>query len=77
MILAGSFTHPSEVQGDLSALIVPEAWPLRLGEREVSEDELLGFLQPYPAALMRAYPVGVRVGSVRNNDAELLSPIAA
>jgi len=29
-------------------------------------------LRPYPAAQMRAYPVGVRVGNVRNNDAALL-----
>jgi putative SOS response-associated peptidase YedK len=29
-------------------------------------------LRPYPAALMRAYPVGARVGNVRNNDPALL-----
>ena len=43
-----------------------------LGEREASADELLRMLRPYPAAQMRAYPVGVRVGNVRNNDAALL-----
>jgi putative SOS response-associated peptidase YedK len=29
-------------------------------------------LRPYPAALMRAYPVDVRVGNVRNNGPALL-----
>ena len=33
-------------------------------------------LRPYPAALMRAYPVGTRVGNVRNNDAGLLDEIS-
>jgi len=33
-------------------------------------------LRPYPAALIRAYPVGVRVGNVRNNDATLLDEIS-
>jgi len=28
-------------------------------------------LRPYTAGLMRAYPVGLRVGSVRNNAALL------
>jgi hypothetical protein len=33
-------------------------------------------LRPYAAALMRAYPVGQRVGSVRNNDSALLNEIS-
>jgi putative SOS response-associated peptidase YedK len=34
-------------------------------------------LTPYPAELMRAYPVDRRVGNVRNNEASLIEPIAA
>jgi putative SOS response-associated peptidase YedK len=34
-------------------------------------------LRPYPAELMRAWPVSERVGNVRNNDAELLEPVPA
>jgi putative SOS response-associated peptidase YedK len=30
----------------------------------------------YPADLMHAYPVNVRVGNVRNNDAALIEPVA-
>ena len=32
-------------------------------------------LKPYPANEMEAFPVGKRVGNVRNNDAELIEPI--
>jgi putative SOS response-associated peptidase YedK len=33
-------------------------------------------LRPYSADLMRVYPVGPRVGNVRNNDADLLDEIS-
>jgi putative SOS response-associated peptidase YedK len=33
-------------------------------------------LRPYPAERMRALPVGNRVGIVRNNDLEMLEPVA-
>ncbi len=49
----------------------------RRGEREADADKLRWMiLRPYPAALMRAYPVGTRVGNVRNNDAGLLDEIS-
>ena len=32
-------------------------------------------LRPCPAERMRAYPVDVRVGNVRNNDARLFDPV--
>ena len=54
-----------------------ERWATWLGEREVDPDELRWMvLRPYAAGLMRAYPVGVRVGNVRNNDAALLDEIS-
>jgi putative SOS response-associated peptidase YedK len=34
-------------------------------------------LRPYPANLMVAHPVSIRVNSVRNNGPELIEPIAA
>jgi len=34
-------------------------------------------LQPFPAQLMRAYPVSKRVNSPKNDDAYLIAPIAA
>jgi putative SOS response-associated peptidase YedK len=36
---------------------------------------VLSLLQPYPAELMEAYPVGMRVGAVRNDDPELIAPL--
>jgi putative SOS response-associated peptidase YedK len=54
-----------------------EKWATWLGEREADPNELRWMvLRPYPAGLMRAYPVGVRVGKVRNNDAALLDEIS-
>ena len=54
-------------------VILPrEAWRRWLSKEEAGVDELLALLHPYPAELMRAYPVGQRVGNVRNNDPALL-----
>jgi putative SOS response-associated peptidase YedK len=40
-------------------------------------DEARAVLRPYPAELMVAHPVSLRVNSVRNNGPELIEPIAA
>ena len=56
-------------------VILPrEAWRLWLGEEPADLEELLELLRPYPADLMRAYPVGQRVDRGRNNDPALLDP---
>ena len=44
-----------------------------LGEDVADVDDLLGMQRPFPAKLMRAYPVAKRVGSVRNNEPDLLA----
>jgi putative SOS response-associated peptidase YedK len=44
---------------------------------ETKDRPPVDLLRPYPAARMRAWPVGDRVGNVRNNDAELLEPVPA
>lgn len=60
---------------DRMPVILPkEAWPLWLGETEASPAALLALLRPYPAELMRAYPVGPKVGNVKNDDPALLEP---
>jgi putative SOS response-associated peptidase YedK len=38
-------------------------------------EDLMPFLQPFPAELMEAYPVGSLVGSPRNDNAHLISPV--
>lgn len=39
-------------------------------------DDLKAFLIPYASDEMMAYPVSTRVGSVQNNDASLIEPLA-
>jgi putative SOS response-associated peptidase YedK len=48
-----------------------EAW---LDPKNADTAALEGLLAPYPAEEMRAYPVGLRVNSANNNDAELIAP---
>jgi putative SOS response-associated peptidase YedK len=73
-------TTPNELCApihDRMPVILPrEKWATWLGERQADPDELRWMiLRPYPAAQMRAYPVGLRVGNVRNNDRALLDEI--
>jgi len=56
----------------MPVILPPSAWPLWLGEAEASPAELLELLQPYPAELMRAYPIGAEVGNVKNDEPGLL-----
>src|SRR5438874_1454500 len=75
-------TVPNELCGAIHdrmpAILPPEKWATWLGEREADADELRWMiLLPYPADRMRAYPVGQRVGNVRNNDAGLLDEVSA
>jgi putative SOS response-associated peptidase YedK len=65
------------IHNRMPVILPRESWPSWLGEDRVEGDELLALLRPYPAAAMRAYPVAARVGNVRNNDPELLVPVAA
>ena len=61
----------------MPVILPQERWATWFGEREVDPDELRWMvLRPYPAALMRVYPVGVRVGNVRNNGPALLDEIS-
>jgi putative SOS response-associated peptidase YedK len=49
-------------------------WPGWLGEAPVDP---LALLRPAAEDVLRLWPVGRRVGNVRNNDADLLAPLAA
>jgi putative SOS response-associated peptidase YedK len=62
------------IHNRMPVILPRDRWRLWLGEDAPS---VLGLLRPYPAELMRAYPVGPQVGNVRNNSADLLEPIAA
>jgi putative SOS response-associated peptidase YedK len=59
-------------------VILPKpAWPLWLGEAGATPGEVLSLLIPYPAELMRAYPIGKAVGNVKNDEPGLLERLAA
>src|SRR5579863_5430253 len=61
---------------DRMPVILPQAaWPVWLGEAGASPDQLRALLQPYPDEEMRAYPIGPRVGNVRNDEPALLDPV--
>jgi putative SOS response-associated peptidase YedK len=62
---------------DRMPVILPrEKWASWFGERKVDADELRWMiLRPYPAELMRSYPVDARVGKARNNDPNLFDPV--
>jgi putative SOS response-associated peptidase YedK len=62
------------IHNRMPVILPPWHWRAWLGEEPA--EELQALLQPYPADLMRAYPVNVRVGSTRNNGAALIEPIA-
>ena len=49
------------------------------GPREVRANlpPLKSLLAPYPSEDMVSWPVGTRVGNVKNNDPTLIEPIAA
>ena len=65
------------IHGRMPVILPREAWRPWLGEDDAGADALLALLRPFPARLMRAYPVAARVGNVRNNDPDLLAPLAA
>jgi putative SOS response-associated peptidase YedK len=59
----------------MPVILPPDAWKLWLGEVEASAEELRSLLRPYPAELMRVYPIGPAVGNVKNDEPSLLDPL--
>jgi putative SOS response-associated peptidase YedK len=64
------------IHNRMPVILPPSHWRAWLGEDPAPAEELQTLLQPYPADLMRAYPVDTRVGNTRNNDAALIEPVA-
>jgi putative SOS response-associated peptidase YedK len=73
-------TEPNELLAPLHdrmpVILAPESWPLWLGEQPAEPERLKRLLAPYPANDMAIWPVGARVGNVKNNDPSLAEPIA-
>ncbi|HTT79764.1 MAG TPA: SOS response-associated peptidase [Stellaceae bacterium] len=61
----------------MPVILKPGTWPIWLGEEPADPPQLKELLAPYPPEEMIAWPVGARVGNVKNNDPGLIEPLAA
>jgi putative SOS response-associated peptidase YedK len=59
------------IQERMPVIIEKDAWPLWMGE---VEGDILSLLRPGPEHVLRVWPVGKRVGNVKNNGPALLEP---
>ena len=67
------WTVPSRGQRPLAARREPPT-PLDPARRDT--ERLQRLLQPFPASLMRAWPVSPRVNSPRSDDRDCIAPLA-
>lgn len=65
------------IHNRMPVILAQEAWARWLGEEPAETAALQALLKPFPAERMRAYPIGTRVNSVRNDDVGLLAPMMA
>jgi putative SOS response-associated peptidase YedK len=65
----------SPLHDRMPVLLGPAHWPAWLGDTAASETELSAMLRPYPGAAMTAWAVDRRLGNVRNDDPDLLTPL--
>ena len=61
----------------MPAVLKPEAWPVWLGEEPADLPQLKALLAPYPSVELFCWPVSARVGNVKNNEPNLIEPVAA
>jgi putative SOS response-associated peptidase YedK len=59
----------------MPVLLSADFWAAWLGEHAATAAELKAMLKPYPGEAMAFWPVGRRVGNVRNDDADLFAPL--
>lgn len=73
-------TSPNElvqpIHDRMPVILPPDRYRDWMDPHNESVEDLLAILQPFDAALMRAYPVSPDVNSVRNRDASLIEPIS-
>ncbi len=63
------------IHNRMPVILAPADWPAWLGETPAHEGALKALLRPYPSEDMHVWPVGKRVGDVRNNDAGLVEKV--
>jgi len=73
-------TRPNELCAELHdrmpVVLGPETWPVWLGEEPTDPGQLTALLALYSSEEMTCWPVGARVGNIKNNDPSLIEPIA-
>jgi putative SOS response-associated peptidase YedK len=67
----------AELHNRMPVVLGREAWPGWLGEEPADARRLKAMLAPYPSEGMTCWPVGPRVGNVKNNDPSRVEPISA
>ena len=60
-----------DIHDRMPAILRPEQEALWLAD-DLSPQELVNMIEPYPSELMKATKVSSRIGNVRNNDASLM-----
>ena len=64
------------IHNRMPVILVEPEWPIWLGESLAGLGELKALFRPYPGDDLVIWPVGKRVGNVRNNDPALAVPVA-
>jgi putative SOS response-associated peptidase YedK len=65
----------SELHNRMPVVLDPAAWAMWLGEAESGPDEFKAMLRPCPSDRLTMWPVSKAVNNVRNEHAELLTPM--
>jgi len=63
----------AELHDRMPVILEPDHWDAWLSSKDMGEVQKM--LQPFPAQLMRAYPVSAKVGNVKNDAPDLIEPI--
>jgi len=64
------------IHARMPVLLAPADFDRWLDPKAAKGPELQALLRPYPAEVMKAYPVDARVNSPRNNDDACVAPLA-
>ena len=65
----------ARIHDRMPVIIAPEDYARWLDPANADQVSIARMLTPFPAELMRAYAVGTRVNSAKNEGAELLEPL--
>lgn len=75
IIVTGANDTIRPVHERMPVIIEPPDYMAWLDPEMQGPDDIRQYLRPYPAAAMIAYPVGQRVNSPVNNDAQCIAPV--